>query len=119
MRYIEQATVIEAVGNKPKLIEEFIGKVNTITDNISIAKMKSPEGWTEPFQTPEFEEYTVVLNGTLRCEFENRIIDVHKGQSILVERNEKVKYSTPFEGGAEYMAICLPAFSPDTVHREE
>jgi mannose-6-phosphate isomerase-like protein (cupin superfamily) len=115
---IEQPTVIEAAGNKPKIIKEFIGRVNSRTDQLSIAKMKSPSGWEEPGQTPEFDEYTVVLNGMLRVESKTGTLDINAGEAVIVKANEWVRYSTPGKYGAEYMAVCLPAFSPDTVHRD-
>ena len=116
---IESPTIIEAAGTKPKLIEEFVGHVNSGTGDISIARMKSPAGWEEPAQTPDFDEYTVVLAGTLRVETRGGTLDVTAGQAVLAERGEWVRYSTPAEGGAEYIAVCLPAFSPGTVHRED
>ncbi|HEX5399336.1 MAG TPA: cupin [Verrucomicrobiae bacterium] len=111
-------TVIKAEGNKPKLIEEFIGRVNSRTDAISIARMKSPAGWLEPGQTPEFDECTVVLSGSLRVASKNGTLDVRAGQAVIVQRGEWVQYSTPEPEGAEYIAVCLPAFSPQTVHRD-
>lgn len=116
---INDATIVEAVGNKPKLIAEFVGRLNTQTDEISIARMKSPQGWIEPGQRPDFDEYTLVMNGLLRVQTEDGIVDVHAGQAILAHRGEWVQYSTPESGGAEYVAICVPAFSPDLVHRDE
>jgi mannose-6-phosphate isomerase-like protein (cupin superfamily) len=116
---IESPSVISAAGNKPKIIEEFIGNVNSKTNSISIAKMKSPEGWIEPGQKPEFDEYTVVLKGMLRVTTKNSAIDVEAGQAVIVEKNEWVQYSTPGADGAEYIAVCLPAFSPTLVHRDE
>ena len=109
---------IQAAGNKPKIIEEYIGRVNSQTAEVSIAHMRSPGGWTEPAQTPEFNEYTVVLTGTLRVETKSGILDVHAGQAVILEKGEWVRYSTPQPGGAEYIAVCLPAFSMETVHRE-
>ncbi len=117
-RLIKSPTRIEAAGNKPKLIEEFFGRVNSGAQQVSIAKMRSPAGWLEPGQTPEFDEYTVVLNGTLRVETKNETFDVGAGQAVITPTGEWVRYSSPEEGGAEYMAICLPAFSPDTVRRD-
>jgi mannose-6-phosphate isomerase-like protein (cupin superfamily) len=117
-RFISQATRIQAAGNKPKIIDEFIGRVNSSDSGISIAHMRSPEGWIEPGQCPEFAEYTVVLSGTLRVEHEAGSMDVTEGQAIVTSPGEWVRYSTPFENGAEYIAVCMPAFSPDTVHRE-
>ncbi|MDP4175365.1 MAG: cupin [Bacteroidota bacterium] len=116
---ISGPSVIKAAGNKPKLIEEYAGKVNTKEDRISIAKMTSPEGWVEPGQTPEFDEYTVVLKGNLRVKTNQEVIELKEKEAILVKKGEWVQYSTPYEGGAEYMAICLPAFSPEAVHRDD
>jgi mannose-6-phosphate isomerase-like protein (cupin superfamily) len=118
-RLIEQPTVIEAAGNKPKRIEEYVGRVNSSTADLSIARMLSPEGWMEPGQTPEFDEYTLVLKGMLRVETRNDVIDVRAGQSVTVSAGEWVRYSSPAAGGAEYVAVCVPAFSPMTVHRDE
>ena len=115
---IEQPTVIEAAGNKPKIIKEFIGRVNSDSREVSIARMKSPSGWEEPWQTPEFDEYTIVLEGMLRVEHDAGVTDVDAGQAIVAHRGEPVRYSTPGPQGAEYVAICLPAFSPETVHRD-
>ena len=109
---------IESAGNRPKIIDEFVGRVNTKTEGISVAHMRSPEGWEEPGQTPEFDEYTVVLRGTLRVEHHAGELDVAAGQAVIAHRGEWVRYSTPLSGGAEYIALCLPAFSPDTVHRD-
>ncbi|MDA8100454.1 MAG: hypothetical protein M0042_12630 [Nitrospiraceae bacterium] len=119
MKFIEAPTVIQAAGAPPKRIEEYIGRVTSRTSAISIARMKSPEGWSEPGQRPEFAEYTVVLAGTLRVRLKDRVQDVSAGQAVIVEADEWVQYSTPLPGGAEYIAVCLPAFSPDTVRREE
>lgn len=115
---IESPTVIQAAGNKPKQIEEFVGRVNSQTETLSIARMKSPGGWIEPAQTPEFDEYTVVLRGTLRVESHDGILDVNAGQAIITRAGEWVRYSTPDPEGAEYVAVCLPAFSPEIVHRD-
>jgi ethanolamine utilization protein EutQ len=115
---IPHPTRIESAGNKPKIIEEYVGRVNTATAGISVAHMRSPEGWEEPGQTPEFDEYTVVLRGKLRVQHKSGELDVAAGQAVIAHRGEWVRYSTPFEGGAEYIALCLPAFSPDTVHRD-
>jgi mannose-6-phosphate isomerase-like protein (cupin superfamily) len=115
---IPQPTRIEAVGNKPKLIDEFIGRVNSGHADLSIARMHSPGGWVEPGQTPEFDEYTVVLRGMLRVTHRGGVIDVREGQAVVVRRGEWVQYSTPEPDGAEYVAVCLPAFSPETVHRD-
>jgi len=116
---ITSPSVIESAGNKPKIIEEFIGRVNSKDDSVSIARMKSPGGWIEPGQTPEFDEYTIVLNGLLKVETENETIEVKTGEAIISKKGEWVRYSTPLPEGAEYIAVCLPAFSPDTVHRDE
>jgi len=115
---IKKSAVIKAKGNKEKIIREFIGRVNSQTEKVSIARMESPPGWEELGQTPQFDEYTVVLKGTLRVETRQRTFDVKADQAILICKDEWVRYSTPFEGGAEYMAICLPAFSPETVNRD-
>ncbi len=115
---IAKPTVVAAAGTKPKQIEEFVGRVNTGTGEISIARMKSPGGWLEPGQRPEFDEYTVVLKGLLRVATESETIDVHAGEAIVVKGGEWVQYSTPEADGAEYVAVCLPAFSMETVHRD-
>lgn len=115
---ISQPTRIEAAGNKPKLIDEYIGRVTTQTEAASIAHMRSPGGWSEPGQRPDFDEFTVVLKGTLHVEFEGGQMDVQAGQAIITQKGEWVRYSTPSPEGAEYIAVCLPAFSPDTVHRD-
>jgi len=117
-RLIAAPTRVEAAGNKPKLIDEYIGRVNSGSGNVSIAHMRSPGGWQEPAQTPEFDEYTVVLRGMLRVEDRTGAIDVRAGQAVITIRGEWVRYSTPEEEGAEYIAVCLPAFSIDTVHRD-
>ena len=116
---INAPTRIEAAGNKPKLIDEYIGRVNSKTGQLSIAHMRSPAGWVEPGQAPEFEEYTVVLKGLLRVESEDGAMDVRAGQAVIAHAGEWVRYSTPGDEGAEYIAVCLPAFSPETVHRDE
>ena len=116
---IAKPTIVQAAGNKPKIIEEYIGRVNSKTAGVSVARMKSPGGWLEPGQTPEFDEYTLVLRGTLRVVTKAGSLDVHGGQAVIVPKGEWVQYSTPGSDGAEYVAICLPAFSPDTVHRDE
>ena len=116
---IKSPSVIEAVGNKPKTIEEFVGRVNSKTDFVSIARMKSASGWMEPGQTPEFDEFTVVLSGTLRVKSENDTCDVSAGEAVIAHRGEWVQYSTPGPDGAQYISVCLPAFSPETVHRDE
>jgi mannose-6-phosphate isomerase-like protein (cupin superfamily) len=112
-------SIIEAAGEPPKKIEEFIGRVNSKTETVSIARMKSPSGWEEPGQRPEFTEYTVVLKGMLRVESEEGFLDVSAGEAVIVHPGEWVRYSTPGEDGAEYIAVCLPAFSPETVHRDD
>ncbi|HQU28031.1 MAG TPA: hypothetical protein PKZ24_02685 [Nitrospirales bacterium] len=112
-------SIIQPAGNKPKIIEEYVGRVNSKTDAVSIAKMSSPEGWMEPGQTPEFDEYTVVLKGRIVVESIDGVVEVSAGQAVHTKRGEWVRYSTPYAGGAEYMAVCLPAFSPDTVHRDQ
>lgn len=118
VKLINLPTEIKAQGNMPKIIREFIGRVNTATENISIAQMSSPKGWAEEGQTPEFDEYSVVLKGVLRIKTKNEIIDVKEGQAVLISKNDWVQYSTPFEGGAQYIAVCIPAFSPTLVHRD-
>ncbi len=115
---IDGATRIQAAGNKPKLIDEFIGRVNSSTEAVSVARMQSPGGWQEPGQTPEFDEYTVVLRGMLRVETKQGVLDVQAGQAVVTSRGEWVRYSTPSPDGAEYVAVCIPAFSPNTVHRD-
>lgn len=115
---ITKPVVVEAAGTPPKRIEEFFGRVNSGTQAVSIARMKSPCGWQEPGQTPEFDEYTVVLKGTLRVKVRDGVFDVQAGQAILVGKGEWVQYSSPAKDGAEYIAVCLPAFSPQTVHRD-
>jgi mannose-6-phosphate isomerase-like protein (cupin superfamily) len=117
--FIKTPSVIQAAGSKPKIIEEFIGRVNSKTQPLSIARMKSPSGWAEPGQTPEFDEYTLVLRGMLLVTSKAEAVEVHAGQAIISHRGEWVQYSTPGPEGAEYVAICLPAFSPDSVHRDE
>ncbi len=116
---IGSPTRIEAAGNKPKLIDEFIGRVNSRTEQVSIAHMRSPEGWQEPGQTPEFDEYTVVLRGMLRVEQQGGSMEIRAGEAVIAPRGEWVRYSTPEPGGAEYIAVCAPAFSPATVHRDD
>lgn len=116
---IDAPVRIEAAGNQPKLIEEYIGKVNSGTGAVSIAHMHSPAGWQEPGQTPEFDEYTVVLKGMLRVEHSGGDTEVRAGQAVIAHRGEWVRYSSPEAQGAEYIAVCLPAFSPDTVHRDQ
>jgi mannose-6-phosphate isomerase-like protein (cupin superfamily) len=116
---IPTPTRIEAAGNKPKIIEEFVGRVNSKEPRLSVARMRSPGGWVEPGQTPEFDEFTVVLRGTLRVTHRGGSLDVNAGQAVVTHAGEWVQYSTPGDEGAEYVAVCLPAFSPGTVHRDE
>lgn len=116
---IPTATRIEAAGNKPKLIDEYIGRVNSQTAGVSVAHMRSPSGWVEPGQTPEFDEFTIVLRGMLRVAHKNGSLDVQAGQAVIAHKGEWIQYSTPQPEGAEYIAVCLPAFSPHTVHRDE
>src|SRR3954466_6318514 len=118
-RLIERPTVIDCVGTKPKQIQEFAGRVNSGHASVSVARMVSPSGWQEPGQRPEFEEITVVLKGSLRVEHEGGALDVRAGQGVAASRGEGVRYSPPGSEGAEYVAVCLPAFSPATVHRDE
>lgn len=115
---IPQPTRIQAAGNKPKLIDEYVGRVNTNNSAASVAHMRSPQGWLEPGQTPEFDEFTIVLKGMLRVEHAGGTFDVAAGQAVITHAGEWVRYSTPQEGGAEYIAVCLPAFSMETVHRD-
>jgi ethanolamine utilization protein EutQ len=115
---IAAPTRVEAAGNKPKLIDEYVGRVNSADEKVSVAHMRSPGGWVEPGQKPEFDEFTVVLRGILRVEHTGGSMDVHAGQAVITHRGEWVRYSTPDDGGAEYIAVCLPAFSPATVHRD-
>jgi len=116
---ISGPTIVESVGSKPKTIEEFVGKVNTQTNSLSIARMKSPPGWEEPGQTPEFDEFTIVLQGTLQVKTKTETLAIHQGEGIIASAGEWVQYSTPGPQGAEYIAVCLPAFSPQTVHRDK
>jgi len=116
---IKSPSIIKAAGTVEKIIKEFFGHVNSKTSEVSIAHMKSPEGWSEPGQTPKFNEYTVVLKGKLRINTKDEEFEVSEGQGIMTEKDEWVRYSTPFEGGAEYIAVCLPAFSPELVHRDD
>ena len=116
--HLTTPTEIRAVGNKPKTIEEFIGRVNSKTEAVSIARMKSPAGWSEPGQTPEFDEYTLVLKGMLRVTTTSGVHEVQAGEAIIARRGEWVQYSTPGPDGAEYIAVCTPAFSPESVHRD-
>jgi len=116
---IAQPTVVAAAGNKPKQIQEFAGRVNSGHAGVSVARMVSPQGWVEPGQRPDFEEITVVLKGRLRVEHESGVLDVRAGQAVVAHPGEWVRYSSPDPEGAEYIAVCLPAFSPATVHRDE
>jgi mannose-6-phosphate isomerase-like protein (cupin superfamily) len=116
---IDRPTIVQAAGNKPKKIEEFVGRVNSGTAGASVARMTSPGGWQEPGQTPEFDEFTLVLRGTLRVETRDGVLDVRAGQAVIAPRGEWVRYGTPGAEGAEYVAVCVPAFSPATVHRDE
>jgi quercetin dioxygenase-like cupin family protein len=118
-KLIQQPSVIQCVGNRPKVIEEYAGRVNSGHDSLSVARMVSPAGWEEPGQRPEFEEITVVLKGLLRVQHEGGILNVRAGQAVITSPGEWVRYSTPEPEGAEYVAVCLPAFSPATVHRDE
>ncbi|TAE26594.1 MAG: cupin [Candidatus Kapaibacterium sp.] len=115
---IEAPSIIHAVGNKPKRIEEYIGRVNSTTDGVSVAKMTSPSGWVEPGQTPEFTEFTIVLRGEMQVESRTGTVVAKAGQAIITHPNEWVRYSTPHPDGAEYIAVCFPAFAPETVHRD-
>jgi mannose-6-phosphate isomerase-like protein (cupin superfamily) len=117
-RLVSAPKIIQAAGNQPKVIEEFIGRVNSQTPTLSIARMTSPSGWMEPGQTPEFDEYTLVLRGMLRVSSRTATLEVTAGQAVIAHRGEWVQYSTPGPAGAEYIAVCLPAFSPMTVHRD-
>ncbi len=118
-KLIGKPTEIMAHGNKPKIIQEFIGRMNSNTEDTSIARMNSPEGWIESGQIPEFDEYTVVLNGTLCVKTKEEDFEIKAGQAFITTKGEWVQYSTPYAGGAEYIAVCLPAFSPDLVHRDK
>ena len=115
---IPRPTVIQAAGNKPKQIQEFIGRVNSGHDGVSVARMVSPGGWVEPGQRPDFDEMTIVLRGLVRVEHEGGVIDVRAGQAVVTSAGEWIRYSSPEPGGAEYVAICLPAFAPDIAHRD-
>ena len=117
-KLISAPTRITAAGNKPKLIDEYVGRVNSGTTSLSIAHMRSPGGWTEPRQRPDFTEYTIVLKGMVRVEHDGGTLDIHAGQAVVTEPGERIRYSTPSDEGAEYVAVCTPAFSPDTVHRK-
>lgn len=116
---IEKPAIIKAAGNREKIIREYFGRVNSSTDEVSIAHMTSPEGWEEPAQCPEFNEYTLVLKGVIVVKTAAKEFIIREGEAILTEKGEKVRYSTPFPGGADYIAVCLPAFAPDTVHRDD
>lgn len=116
---IEKPSVIKAAGNKEKIIREFFGAVNSGHTNVSIAEMKSPDGWLEPGQTPEFEEFTVVLKGELKVETKDKTYFIKSGQAVLIRKGEWVRYSSPDAEGAHYISVCIPAFSPETVHRDE
>ena len=116
---IASPTRIEAAGNRPKLIDEYVGRVNSGTGQVSVARMRSPAGWDEPGQTPEFDEYTIVLNGMLRVEYSKGTLDIRAGEAVITRSGEWIRYSTPEPEGAEYIAVCLPAFSPATVHRDD
>ncbi len=117
-QFIDAPTIIQAAGNKPKIIEEYVGRVNTGDKDTSVARMVAPSDWVEPGQRPEFDEITVVLKGVLRVEHEDGIIDVGEGQSVITRSGEWIRYSCPQPEGAEYIAVCLPAFSPATVNRD-
>lgn len=117
-KLIPKPTRVEAAGNKPKLIDEYVGRVNSRDDAVSIAHMRSPGGWVEPGQTPEFDEFTIVLRGTLHVRHQGGMLEVQAGQAVITHKGEWVQYSTPGPEGAEYIAVCLPAFSPATVHRD-
>ena len=116
---LNSPTIIESVGNKPKIIHEYIGLINSKTNDVSIAHMQSPGGWQEPGQRPDFDEYTIVLDGSLKVETENNTLFVNKGEAIITYAGEWVRYSTPEEKGAKYIAVCIPAFTPETVNRDE
>lgn len=118
IKKIDRPTIVQAAGNKPKQIEEYFGRVNSGTREVSIARMVSPQGWIEPWQKPDFDEYTVVLQGVLRVKLNDGEVDIKAGQAVLVGKDESVQYSTPYEGGAEYIAVCLPAFAPEMAHRD-
>ena len=118
IKKIDSPSIIKAAGNKAKIIKEFIGRVNSGTENISIAHMQSPSGWQEPGQTPEFDEYTIVLKGSLRVTTKTETLDINAGEAVFTPAGEWLQYSTPGPDGAEYVAVCLPAFSPESVHRD-
>src|SRR5712691_557550 len=115
---IENPKIIPAAGNKPKVIREYVGRVNSKTSAASVARMTSPQGWVEPGQTPEFDEFTLVISGALRVETKSGALEVKAGQAVIAPKGEWVRYSSPHPGGAEYVAVCVPAFSPDTVQRD-
>jgi mannose-6-phosphate isomerase-like protein (cupin superfamily) len=116
--HIPAPTIVAAAGTPPKRIEEFIGRVNSGTTGVSVARMKSPQGWVEPAQRPEFDEYTLVLAGSLVVEHDSGTMRVNAGEAVIVRAGERVRYGSPHAGGAEYVAVCIPAFSPEAVHRE-
>jgi quercetin dioxygenase-like cupin family protein len=116
---IKKPSIVKAAGNKEKIIREYFGLVNSKTDEVSIAHMKSPEGWKEPGQCPEFNEYTLVLKGKLKVKTRKEEITLEEGEAVMTAKDEWVRYSTPWKGGAEYIAVCIPAFSPSAVHRDE
>ena len=116
--FIEKPSRVTAAGNKPKLIDEYVGRVNSATSGVSVAHMRSPGGWIEPGQTPQFDEYTLILRGMLRVEFHGGQFDVRAGQAVIAHQGEWVRYSTPEDDGAEYVAICLPAFTLDAAYRD-
>ncbi|MGY8764726.1 MAG: cupin domain-containing protein [Fidelibacterota bacterium] len=118
-KIINSPTIIKSVGNKPKIIQEYIGLVNSKTNDVSIAHMQSPGGWQEPGQRPDFDEYTIILEGILKVETENNTLFVNKGEAIITYAGEWVRYSTPDDKGANYIAVCMPAFTPETVNRDE
>jgi mannose-6-phosphate isomerase-like protein (cupin superfamily) len=119
VRHITTPSIVKAAGNKPKVIEEFVGRVNSKTSDVSVARMKSPGGWIEPGQSPEFDEYTIVLAGVVRVKTRHGEFNVGHGEAMLVSKGEWVQYSTPNAEGAEYVSVCLPAFSPASVHRDD
>lgn len=119
VKHIKAPTTIAAAGNKPKVIEEFVGRVNSATESLSVARMKSPSGWIEPGQAPEFHEFTLVLRGMLHVKTRGADVEVRAGEAVIAEPGEWIQYSTPGPDGAEYIAVCLPAFSPDNVHRDD
>ena len=118
-KYIKSPSIVEAAGTKGKIIKEFFGNVNSKTSEVSIARMKSPQGWEEPGQTPDFNEYTLVLKGKLKLKTREKEIIISVGEAGMTEKGEWIQYSTPLKGGAEYIAVCVPAFSPSTVHRDD